>query len=88
MVFEILVYAVTYGRTDLDGARPLSPPVDLTVSIIRWLTPQQGLQALVSVKPSSPEISPIHGCGRGSACFGCVERGQGARRTVKYACAP
>ena len=29
-----------------------------------------------------------HGCGRGSDCIGCVERGPGARRTFKYACAP
>ena len=29
----------------MDGARPLSPPVDLDVSITRWNTPQQGLRA-------------------------------------------
>ena len=34
---------------------------------------------------ASPKISPIHGCGRGSDCFRYVERGPGARRTVKYA---
>ena len=38
--------------------------------------------------PASPHFSPSHGCGRGSDCIGCVERGPGARRTVKYACAP
>ena len=36
----------------------------------------------------SAKISPIPGCGRGSVGIGCVERGQGARRTGKYACAP
>ena len=36
----------------------------------------------------SRQFSPIHGCGRGSGRIRSVERGQGARRTVKYACAP
>ena len=36
----------------------------------------------------SPHLSPIHGCGRGSGRIRCVEHGPGARRTVKYACAP
>ena len=39
------------------------------------------------LKPN-PHFSPGHGCGRGSDCFRRVERGQGARRTGKYACAP
>ena len=38
--------------------------------------------------PPIPHFSPSHGCGRGSDCFCRVERGQGARRTVEYACAP
>ena len=37
---------------------------------------------------SSPHFSPGHGCGHEYDYICCVERGQGARRTVKYACAP
>ena len=37
---------------------------------------------------SSPDFSPSHGCGRGATGIDCVERGQGARRTIKYDCAP
>ena len=40
------------------------------------------------IEAANPHFSPAHGCGRGSDCFRCVERGPGARRTVKYACAP
>ena len=47
---------------------------------------QRGSRLLT--RRSSAKMSPIHGCGRGSDCFRRVERGQGARRTVKYACAP
>ena len=39
------VYATQSAAVALDGARPLSPPGDLSVSITRWSTPQQGLQA-------------------------------------------
>ena len=40
-------------------------------------------QHVVSPRPGS-EFSPAPGCGRGYDGIGCVERGQGARRTVKY----
>ena len=47
-----------------------------------------GLSAEPRPSPASAKFSPIPGCGRGSDCFCRVERGPGARRTVKYACAP
>ena len=84
----------TLGGTDLVQPDPIahvsgtSPPVSGRRRCRRARRSGGCARSPYGLLMSSPHFSPSHGCGRGSDCFRCVERGQGARRTYGYACAP
>ena len=75
------------GQRFIDGSRPAHAPPAKRPSYVSFDVRQYrrtipgiascGRTAPAAASSSSRHVSPIHGCGRGPDCIGCVERGVG-----------